>query len=308
MNFDNSFHKFKILIITEFAFFYTIGIIFWISNDCDILHLTIFVYIAIFVTLGAFFYALLTAEKKYIGRRISFIMVSLLLFITAIFLRDNLQIEGFFLSLIAGLYPAVLLHYLVAKIIGPLIINRCWCGWACWTMMILDFLPYKQGRGRISNKGWIRYMHFILSLLFILFIWTNIKNNTSYEEWHFIGVWWFLIANAIYYTVGIALAIILKDNRAFCKYVCPITVFLKIFSSFSILKIKGDRAMCKGCDKCTKVCPMDICIPEYTKTSRRVLSSECTMCLECLRACPNNALKISVGFDIGGEDILREQE
>ena len=33
--------------------------------------------------------------------------------------------------------------------------------------------------------------------------------------------WSFLIGNAVYYAVGILLAFGLKDNRAFCKYICP---------------------------------------------------------------------------------------
>lgn len=44
--------------------------------------------------------------------------------------------------------------------------------------------------------------------------------------------WLFLAGNALYYISGIALAFIFKDNRAFCKYLCPITVFLKPMSYF----------------------------------------------------------------------------
>ena len=42
--------------------------------------------------------------------------------------------------------------------------------------------------------------------------------------------WAFLMGNALYYIIGIILAFKLKDNRAFCKYICPITVFLKPMS------------------------------------------------------------------------------
>ena len=45
------------------------------------------------------------------------------------------------------------------------------------------------------------------------------------------------VGNVLYYLVSISMAFILKDNRAFCKYVCPITVFLKATSRFSLLKI-----------------------------------------------------------------------
>lgn len=29
-----------------------------------------------------------------------------------------------------------------------------------------------------------------------------------------------------------------KDNRAFCKYLCPITVFLKLMRYFSLLRVQ----------------------------------------------------------------------
>jgi hypothetical protein len=38
--------------------------------------------------------------------------------------------------------------------------------------------------------------------------------------------YWLLGGNIFYYASGIALAYLLKDNRAFCKYVCPITAVL----------------------------------------------------------------------------------
>lgn len=45
--------------------------------------------------------------------------------------------------------------------------------------------------------------------------------------------WLFLAGNTLYYLVGIVFAFLFQDNRAFCKYLCPITVFLKPMSYFS---------------------------------------------------------------------------
>lgn len=51
----------------------------------------------------------------------------------------------------------------------------------------------------------------------------------------------FLVGNLLYYIAGIALAYKLKDNRAFCKYICPITVFLKPASYYSITRIHWEE-------------------------------------------------------------------
>jgi len=116
-----------------------------------------------------------------------------------------------------------------------------------------------------------------------------------------------IVGNALYYLVSISMAFILKDNRAFCKYVCPITVFLKTTSRFSLLKIAGDMEKCNECGACVKMCPMDIRILDYIKNGERVLSTECSVCQTCITVCPKDALKLTFGFDLGGKELLREK-
>ena len=121
--------------------------------------------------------------------------------------RENMQIEGFWYYLFLGVFEAAVIHYLVAKIAGPIVFGRGWCGYACWTGMILDLFPYKIPKGERKNIGYIRYIVFIISLIFVsmLFI-LNIENKDD------IMFWTFVIGNIIYYVVGILLAITLKDN------------------------------------------------------------------------------------------------
>jgi len=79
--------------------------------------------------------------------------------------------------------------------------------------------------------------------------------------------------NALYYGVGIALALILKDNRAFCKYICPITVFLKPMSYYSLLRVRVDESSCVSCGRCKRVCPMNVDVTDNSrkrKTARNV--------------------------------------
>ena len=69
-----------------------------------------------------------------------------------------MQIEGFWYYLFAGVFEAATIHYAVAKIFGPLIFGRGWCGYACWTAMVLDLLPYKIPKNPRKKIGWIRYI------------------------------------------------------------------------------------------------------------------------------------------------------
>jgi len=52
---------------------------------------------------------------------------------------------------------------------------------------------------------------------------------------------WLVVGNMLYFSLAIILAFALQDNRAFCKYLCPITVFLKATSRLSLLKIDGSK-------------------------------------------------------------------
>ena len=47
------------------------------------------------------------------------------------------------------------------------IFGRGWCGYACWTAMVLDFLPYKEPKEPRRKTGWIRYITFAASLIFV---------------------------------------------------------------------------------------------------------------------------------------------
>ena len=42
------------------------------------------------------------------------------------------------------------------KIFGPLLFGRGWCGYACWTAMVLDFLPYNQPQ-KPRKKSWASF-------------------------------------------------------------------------------------------------------------------------------------------------------
>ena len=82
--------------------------------------------------------------------------------------HENMQIEGFWYYLFLGTFEAATIHYAVAKIFGPLFFGRGWCGYACWTAMVLNFLPYKQPqKPRKEKLGFLRYVMFVLSLALV---------------------------------------------------------------------------------------------------------------------------------------------
>ena len=224
----------KFMPIATLILFEIIAFSLWLTKD-NLFYLMNFSYIGLSISIGQ---ALFIAKYKHARRVVQLLVGIYMLVYLGIINQENMQIEGFWYYLFIGVFEAATIHYAVAKIFGPLLFGRGWCGYACWTAMIL----------------------------FISFI----------------------VGNIIYYIVGIALAFIFKDNRAFCKYLCPITVFLKPASYFSVVRIKCDTSKCISCGKCKRVCPMDV---DVTDNSRgRKNGTECILCMECVTSCPVDAL------------------
>jgi len=248
----------------------------------NLFYLFNFSYIGLAISLGVFLYI-----KKYkYARRIVQLLVGLYMLVyLGLICNENMQIEGFWYYLFTGVFEAATIHYAVAKIFGPLIFGRGWCGYACWTAMVLDFLPYKVPKEPRRKIGWIRYITFAASLIFVAALF--LAHVGSLER---IMFWAFIIGNILYYTTGIILAFSFKDNRAFCKYICPITVFLKPMSYYALIRIKCDEDKCINCGKCLRTCPMEV---EVNKNARnRKNATECILCQKCTKACPTKALSI----------------
>jgi len=259
--------------------FEAVAVSLWLTKH-NLFYLFNFSYIGISLSLGIF----LLGRKYPYARRVVQLLVGLYMLVyLGLINRENMQIEGFWYYLFTGVFEAATIHYAVAKIFGPLIFGRGFCGYACWTAMVLDFLPYKTRALPRKSIGWIRYLTFALSFLFVSTLFLLKVGNLER-----IMFWAFLFGNLAYYLVGIALAFLFKDNRAFCKYICPVTVFLKPMSYFSLVRIHCDKTKCISCGKCKKVCPMDV---EMTDNSRkRKNGTDCILCMECVKVCPKGAL------------------
>ena len=264
-----------------FGIFETVAIILWLTKN-NLFYLFNFTYIGGFLALGLALYA----NRYRYARQVVQLGVGLYMLVyLGLCCNENMQIEGFWYYLFLGVFEAATIHYAVAKIFGPLLFGRGWCGYACWTAMVLDLLPYKQPKAPRKQLGFIRYITFGLALAFVsgLFL-LQVK---QLEQIMFRS---FLIGNVLYYAVGIGLAFALQDNRAFCKYICPVAVFLKPASYFSLMRIKVDADVCVGCGKCKQVCPMNVDMLDPSR--KRENGTECILCMSCVEACPKKAVKL----------------
>lgn len=71
-----------------------------------------------------------------------------------------------------------------------------------------------------------------------------------------------------------------------CRYLCPLGGALWPLSRAGILRIRRDGATCTDCGRCDRSCPQSIPVSR----ERDVVSGECTLCLECIEACPSKSV------------------
>ena len=88
-------------------------------------------------------------------------------------------------------------------------------------------------------------------------------------------------------------------RRCFCN-ICPVGFILGLPHKISLFKLKKDAVACTECGACYEACPMGIksvfTVREGKGDIRAVdvTTSDCIMCGECVRRCPeNNALAIT---------------
>lgn len=252
----------------------------------------IFPWIGFSISIGILLRKILKGRKRLVGRKIAILMIlpCLLLFVPIVN-HENFQLGGVVLIVLVGFFGKGFIHYAIAKIFGPLIWGRGFCGWACWTGAILDWLPITGKKKDIPEKAKnLRYISLAISLFIPLYL-VFVMNYDVYQDYLYKKeILWMFAGNALYYAIGIPLAFIYNDRRAFCKLACPVGLIMKVPASISIIKIKPKQNDCIECGACNKICPMDIDVMSYIKNKKPITNTECILCSSCRIVCPVNAI------------------
>lgn len=193
------------------------------------------------------------------------------------------------------------------------LLGRFICGFLCpfgWFQDLLHKIPGKKlSTAKLKP---LRYLKYVILVVFVILLPAFVTNSLGMGDPFFCkyicpqgvleGAIPLALANSgIRAALGhlftfkftiLALFIILSIlfYRPFCKWICPLGAIYSLFNKVSFLKIQVDHKKCVGCQKCSRVCKMDVNVVDTPN------HPECIRCGECMKACPTDAICYHYGF------------
>ena len=161
------------------------------------------------------------------------------------------------------------------------LLGRFICGFLCpfgWFQDLLHKIPGKKfSTAKLKS---LRYLKYVILVVFVILLPAFVTNSLGMGDPFFCkyicpqgvleGAIPLALANSgIRSALGhlftfkftiLALFIILSIlfYRPFCKWICPLGAIYSLFNKVSFLKIQVDHEKCVGCQKCSRVCKMDV--------------------------------------------------
>ncbi len=189
------------------------------------------------------------------------------------------------------------LFIFVAILATGWLLKKSFCSWMCPVGTISESL-WKLGAkvfgGNLTVNRWIDYpLRSLKYLLLLFFMWSVLAMDAGslkqfiyspYNKMADVKMYYFFaqISGFALWTILILMGLSVVIKNFWCRYLCPYGALLGAISWFSPLKIERKAATCIDCELCTKACPAAINV----HTAKRVISDECSGCLECVEVCP----------------------
>ena len=192
------------------------------------------------------------------------------------------------------------------------ILGRWFCGWGCHVVLLQDACAALLARLGIRPRPFrsrvLLWLPFLLALY--MFVWPLVYRFALapilQPELRWPGFSMKLVTDDFWATfpgwaVGIpfllvcgALTVVFLGNKGYCTYACPYGGFFAPLDRFARARIRVSDA-CDQCGHCTAVCTSNVRVHEEVRDFRMVVDSGCMKCMDCVSACPKQALSFGFG-------------
>lgn len=193
-------------------------------------------------------------------------------------------------------HPAAMVILGFAGLIS-LLLRKSFCGWFCPVGALSEWL-WKLGEKLFGRNFklplWLDFsLRAVKYLLLCFFVWIIFSMSSRtiiaflqgpyYKISDLKMLFFFTKMSGLSASVILFLALAsLPIKNLWCRYLCPYGALMGILAFFSPTRIERDPDRCVACGRCSKICPSYL--PVDGKL--RIVSPECTGCMDCTTVCP----------------------
>lgn len=210
-----------------------------------------------------------------------------------------------------------------AALLVTLVCGRFLCGWACHMGALQDLCAWilkKCGiRPRMFRSRLLACVPFLLAAY--MFIWPTFRREVLApllaRAWPEGAAWigpvqpfpgWStrLMTDDLWAglpSVAVAIPFLLLCGfatvyflgaRGLCRYGCPYGGLFLPAEQLAVGRIVVNADLCDGCGRCTAACTAGVRVLEETKAFGMVVDRNCMRSLDCVAACPHDALALGI--------------
>jgi polyferredoxin len=171
-----------------------------------------------------------------------------------------------------------------------LVMGRFWCT-ICPFGSLNDVVQKYTGHNRPVPKFLKTYGIWIIDAIFILITWGDHIFGMVERPW-ISGIVMLMIVTAVVASGAV------YGRRAWCRYLCFLGGLSSNYSQTGVLALRGTPETCYGCkvSACYRGNEKAPGCPVYEFPKVMDSNSQCNLCGNCVKTCPNNSLTLTAGL------------
>jgi ferredoxin len=199
--------------------------------------------------------------------------------------------------------------FFAAALLSTALLGRWFCGWGCHVLLLQDGCYWAMRKIGVRPRAFRSRLLMLapLTLALYMFVWPVVYRLcfappdigwNGFTSHILVRDFWatFPGLTVAVFFLGICgfLTVYMLGSKGFCTYGCPYGGFFAPLDRFAPLRIRVNDN-CQGCAECTAVCSSNVRVHEEVATHGMVVDSGCMKTMDCIEACPNDALSLGIG-------------
>jgi ferredoxin len=167
------------------------------------------------------------------------------------------------------------------------VVGRLWCA-VCPFGAISDAVQKLVGVNRPVPRFLKLYGLWIIDAQFLAITWSD-------HVWGIVESPWGSGVLLLLLTTGVIISGAFFQRRTFCRYLCFLGGLCSNYSRSSVVELRADQTICRKCKAkaaCYNGTSTQPGCPLFNFPRTMDSSANCTLCANCIKACPNDAIQV----------------